>query len=86
MTTSPEALREAVERVEALSAREGSSWVYIALSDLRALLSERKALRAVYMAARDVSLASTQDDTGRWIITGDAEVMLGDLYLATEVS
>ena len=38
----------------------------------------------VYEAARDVSMAAVQDDDGEWSIKGDPELMLGQLYLATE--
>lgn len=51
---------------------------------LTALLASHRRLTEVYAAARDVVMASTQDEAGRWVIDGDAEAMLGQLYTAIE--
>jgi hypothetical protein len=57
-----------------------------ALAKVQAESAEVVALRAVAKAARDVSLAMTQDEAGRWIINGDGEVMAGELYDALEAA
>lgn len=69
---------------EARMLHQAATALRAAEAELATEKAKREALCRIAETARDVSLATTQDDIGRWIIDGDGELLSGALYDALE--